>query len=496
MDMNTITDNGANGILLTEELNNPVDSRSFQGTWTRNLIADNEGRGIELQGVMDGLLIGDATNLNLGNVIARNNQDGIRVTSPGTVTIGSNVIQENGTLANLGTASENAGIMMNAQVGSRIIVTNNLITDNFGDGVQFSKRDQVLSFLPQEITITDNAIFGNSGRGIDLINQGSNFLRADITGNEVNSNQLEGVYLVNTSSVTQNQFSSSTAAMASDGDVNATPTLELRFSQNQVRGNGINSNLAGTGLIVRIGTSDGGGGVTDAGGFASTGGVVPINGSPFGLSSRAGVTMAADNNNFGGNFGDDIVFTSFVSTTAPSTGTAWVEDTTSPAPVPPVAVFDPAGYQSDPLSRFDLYFRGNTYDPLSLDPVGNDLGGFTSRNPALVAFYNTSDGVFKSRLDTIAAPDVPGPFTSDSRARNATRQAARIPLFNAPTGPGLVGDSFLYPGMGQSTWRVNTVDPAFIFDVNPYVNTNDSRGRLLDNAVGNGELRYGWGRLP
>ncbi|MCX7393409.1 MAG: right-handed parallel beta-helix repeat-containing protein [Planctomycetales bacterium] len=496
MDMNTITDNGANGILLTEELNNPVDSRSFQGTWTRNLIADNEGRGIELQGVMDGLLIGDATNLNLGNVIARNNQDGIRVTSPGAVTIGSNVIQENGTLANLGTASENAGIMMNAQVGSRIIVTNNLITDNFGDGVQFSKRDQVLSFLPQEITITDNAILGNSGRGIDLINQGNNFLRADITGNEVNSNQLEGVYLVNTSSVTQNQFSSSTAAMASDGDVNATPTLELRFSQNQVRGNGINSNLAGTGLIVRIGTSDGGGGVTDAGGFASTGGVVPINGSPFGLSSRAGVTMAADNNNFGGNFGDDIVFTSFVSTTAPSTGTAWVEDTTSPAPVPPVAVFDPAGYQSDPLSRFDLYFRGNTYDPLSLDPVGNDLGGFTSRNPALVAFYNTSDGVFKSRLDTIAAPDVPGPFTSDSRARNATRQAARIPLFNAPTGPGLVGDSFLYPGMGQSTWRVNTVDPAFIFDVNPYVNTNDSRGRLLDNAVGNGELRYGWGRLP
>src|SRR6185436_13462597 len=129
------------------------------------------------------------------------------------------------------------------------------------------------------------------------------------------------------------------------------------------------------------------------------------------------------------------------------TGTTWDQTT-----------YNPNGYQSAPLSRLDLYFRNNTYDTVptpSFDPVGTDLGGFGARNPALVAFYNNADGVFKSRLNSIAAPNVPGPFNNASRARNATRQAARIPNFQAPIVSPDFG-TFLYPGMGQSTWRISS----------------------------------------
>ncbi|MBM4076000.1 MAG: hypothetical protein FJ267_10185 [Planctomycetes bacterium] len=206
------------------------------------------------------------------------------------------------------------------------------------------------------------------------------------------------------------------------------------------------------------------------------------------------------------------MFHSFVSTGDPNTGTAWQEDTTFPPPVPPTATFDPTGYESDPLSRFDLYFRGNVYDAGSIDTVGADLvdstltNGFLGRNPALVAFYNNSDGVFKSRLNTIAAPDLPGPFDNAERARNATRQASRLPGYNAPVGVGLVGNTFLYPGMGQSTWRANTADPSFVFDAVPFVDTGNPItgttgsanpfGNFLSDIGNNGEQPYSWGTLP
>jgi hypothetical protein len=132
-------------------------------------------------------------------------------------------------------------------------------------------------------------------------------------------------------------------------------------------------------------------------------------------------------------------------------------------------------YQGDPLSRFDLYFRDNTTTGTvagsgfanKFDPLGYYLYGYAPYNPnqSLTAYYNDSDGVFKSRLST-ATP--PGPFTGTAdatRLRNATRQAA-------PVG----GSPIYYPGMGASTWRVssdsvdgtyfnsapggNTVDPA------------------------------------
>ena len=472
---NTITNNGANGIRLIEQFNNSSDLRSLSGIWSQNLIANNTQDGIALNGVTSGLLISQ-------NEITLNQQNGIEVTSSGNLVIDSNEITLNGTLANLNTAAENAGVLMNVDARqnifpfSAITVSNNLIDNNFGDGVQYqistgtNGGTAIISVLGNEIT-------NNQGRGVNLINRGSNTTVATISNNFVAANRLEGVYIVNTASTTQAIWAPSTTPLVADGSVFSRPVLDLTMDTNTIIGNGLNSGLAGTGLIIRVGTSDGGFGPTFAGGFASGG---------FG-----GVTAVVDNNFLGGNFGDDVLFNSFVSTVAPvaSAGT-W--NTTE---------YTVTAYQSDPLSRFDLTYRNNTTDPGSFDQFGTSLGGFASRNQALVAFYNNAEGVFKSRLNT---EDPAGPFNVAERARNATRLAARIPFFlnpqvvvnQTPPPPTLPapGLSQLYPGLGQSTWRVSAdSDFGFIRDDVPYINTNSANGFLLNGIGANGEQPYGWG---
>ena len=485
MNLNTINSNGSNGIQLVEQINAGVDERALTGTWTQNIITNNKGSGIELNGAVNNLLIGDPTNTNLGNLISQNTLNGVEftgITGSGGLTIGSNMITQNGTLANLNTANENAAILLNVVPTSTITVENNVIDNNFGDGVQFQTRGS--STIATSISIHDNTITNNRGRGINLINRAFNYTQADIYNNFISANKLEGVYVVNTASADQAVWASSTTPLLADGGINAFPVLELRFVNNQVLGNGINSGLGGTGLVIRVGTSDGGFGPSFPGGFASNGTALAEGGSPFGLSSgMGGVTAVVDDNRFGGNFGNDIVFTSFVSTVTPATtGGGW--DSTTP-------VYNPQGYQSDPLSRFDLYFRANITDANSIDTNGTSLGGYASRNPALVAFYNNAEGVFKSRLNNIAAPNTPGPFNSATRARNATRLAAYIPNYNIgpPSFP-----QYLYPGIGASTWRVSSdSDNVFPLDIAPYTNTGDANGYFLGGVGNNGELPYGYG---
>ncbi len=485
MNLNTFLKNGANGIRLIEQVNAGVDERALSGTWTQNIIMSNAGSGIELNGVVDGLVIGDPTNLSLGNVITLNANNGIEDTgATGTsgLTIGSNMITQNGTLANLNTAAENAGILLSVKPSTSVIVENNIIDNNFGDGVQYQITQGFTGFQ-NSISIHDNTITNNSGRGINLINRGDNYTQADIYNNFISSNKLEGVYIVNTASQDQAVWASSTTPLLADGSVFSRPDLELRFVNNQVIGNGINSGLSGTGLVIRVGTSGGGYGPTTAGFFASSGTALAEGGSPFGLSTlRGGVTAVVDDNRFNGNFGNDVLFHSYVSTVTPATAAGTWDNTQ----------YTVTAYQSDPLSRFDLYFRANITDANSVDTNGTSLGGYVTRNPALVAFYNDADGVFKSRLNNIAAPNIAGPFNSATRARNATRLAARIPFYGAPNvGPGL---QQLYPGMGASTWRVSAdSENIFPLDTAPYTTTGDANGYNLNGVGNNGELPFGYG---
>jgi hypothetical protein len=270
--------------------------------------------------------------------------------------------------------------------------------------------------------------------------------------------------------------------------------LELRAVGNDIVSNGINSGLSGTGLVIRVGTSDASGSMSDPGGFASSGSALNLNASAAtffatagAASQRGGVIAQIDSNTLGGNFGNDVLFNSFTSTVnpVPATGT-WSNNLTA---TPPTFTFTvTSAYQSDPLSRFDLYFRNNTTNPGSFDPLGVSLGGYATRNPALVAFYNNPDAVFKSPTGVNGANT--GPFTATDRARNATRQAATI--------PGFVGSPpYLFPGMGASTWRVfnssgtaanNSVDGT-LFNANN-VNANNL---FLSNPASNGETSYTFG---
>lgn len=260
---NTITNNGTNGIQLIEQVNNASDLRGMTGTWTQNLIANNAGDGIALNGRTVGLVISNSQ-------ITLNQQNGIEVTGAGSLTIDQNEITYNGTTANLNTAALNAGIKMDVAPTSSIVVTNNTVDNNFGDAIQYQISAGYSGFT-SNVAIVNNEVTNNHGRGINMINRGYNTTNATISNNYVAANRLEGVYIVNTASTTQAIWASSTTPLVADGSVFSSPNLNLVMDGNTVIGNGLNSDLAGTGLVIRIGTSDGGYGPSFAGGFASRG---------------------------------------------------------------------------------------------------------------------------------------------------------------------------------------------------------------------------------
>jgi Inverse autotransporter, beta-domain/Right handed beta helix region len=498
IDNNVIASNGRDGIQTNELTNDPSDNRSVRGSWTRNRIANNRRDGIHLNGTPQTLVIGDAVTASLGNIVTENGANGINVLSPGTFTIGNNTITFNGdpTGSTLGQAGinpatglafETAGIKANVRPFSNLSIISNRISNNFGDGIEHGIPGNFSGF--QAILNVDrNIIDSNTGRGLDLINRNSNFTQATITDNIINLNGLEGIYLVNTSSGSQNQLSTTRgqglSILAADGPFDARPVYEAQISGNQIINNGNNSGQSATGLLVRVGTAGGFNSITNPGGFASIGGPVAVGTGPFGNSTFfGGVTMTVDNNQFGGNFGDDVRFHSFVSTVTPATSQGTWSDTEFTPNV--------GAYQSDPLARLDLYFRGNTFDSHDV----NNGEGVGSQNTQEVAFYNNPEAVFKSRVfDNNAATIQDGPFDNASRRRNAQRQAARIPFFDAPN-PGNDGNIFLYSGIGDSTFRVSTDSQVgfFLIDtVVPNTNTGQQNGFFLPGAI-IGERPFGWG---
>lgn len=501
IDQNTITGNGTagnpifgSGIHTLEQANSINDARFVAGIWTRNTITGNNLDGIELDSSMTTLVIGDPVDTTLGNFISANKRNGINVEGPtgtGEVVIGSNVISLNGTAGTVGTANESAGIMANVRPFSNVTIVNNQIVNNLGDGIQYGIDRNF--FGSGQIQIIGNNVAFNDGRGLDILNLGDDFIQVTVDSNVFNRNLLEGVYVVNTASRTQDQFSAQTVAMAADGNVFRDPIIEMQFTNNQVIGNGFGTTAGttATGLVVRVGTSGATGSPTDLGGFASDGGPVAVGASPFGTSTfRGGVTMTVDNNQFSGNFGDDLKFASFVSTVDPNTGTTWDLGAAPP-------VYNPNGYQSDPLARLDLYFRNNTYDGQGTDVTSgiNNAQGIANGSQSNVAYYNNNDDVFKSRTGrNNGDPTQSGPFTSGTRRRNAQRQASRSIIgFTNPNNP--VGSTFVFPGVGESTFRVSSDSDTtdFLLDNEPVTSPADWNGFNFNNVNTVGEAPFGWG---
>lgn len=489
---NLIENSTLDGISLEGvELVNAQDLESQGGTWTRNIIRNNGLNGIFIGGVSgDGipLIIGQNgsdpfTGESLGNVIVDNALDGINIVSGGNVQINNNTIARNG---EEGIDIESVG------VGFRTaLIQNNAITNNGGTGIELlSSVGDLMTVVALGNTITDNL-----GRGVDLLNQfdaTANVQFGDGTAlgmNTIAGNAFEGFYVVNTASATQQQLSPSLAggvradaALAADGNLFVDPDMVLVLNRNIVSANNngnANSLFPAGGFSLRVGTSqtsliattsDATGDIFGSGQGLSGPGV----GSNSAVFGNGRVNAQITNNSFEGNLGDDVFMQSFVSTAgAGGTGATWND-----------MVFDTMGYQSDPLARLNLVFRGNVGNSLNVTNVG--------------AFYNDGDGTFKSRT-MMMAPQPTGPFTSATRRRNAQRIPARGDVVNQlPPLDGPDQGLFQYPGMGASTFRIESdfdisgfqSGDAFLVDGTPIPPIFNANGIF---RVGVDEMPYGWG---
>jgi len=485
------------GIHTIEQVTDATDLRGVTGPWQSNLIANNSGRGILLDAAsgntdpMDPLttiplLIGDETDPTLGNDIIDNGFDGIEMNGAGSVIIARNLIARNGVIGGFTVGNDNgmAAIDLNTNGFGDVMVLNNDITDNRGDGIEIN-ADETLGL---EFVINDNVIDFNDGRGLDVLAQAatnafSSGSDTEITfnNNVVNANRLEGVYIVLSADATQTQSGlqpddgGTTAGFGSGGNVFSDTHLVFNSDGNEILANGIDAEQASnplitaTGFVVYVGSTDTSTSRTFGGGFASDG---------FG-----GIEMSITNTNLSGNFGSDLFFRSFTSTVDPATS-AGVWDA--------AMGFAPTGaYRSDPLSRLDLIYENVTFDGADVTNVGG--------------FYNNAEGVFKSRTFDNMAPADGGPFGSATRQRNAQRQAARFAL--PPTNPMVGGATFLYSGLGDSTFRVRgdlmELDAAgFILDDFPPIDPSPIEDTFDANGIfrpgGGGPfgidlMPYGWG---
>ncbi|HAA60656.1 MAG TPA: hypothetical protein DCE39_06970 [Planctomycetaceae bacterium] len=488
---NRIRYNEADGIELSTRENDQTDVRQVGGTWVKNTITDNGGHGIEIIGrhglfdviaetvdpdsaatVQTPLFIGIEGNdpvdgKDRGNVIESNGLDGMTVNSRGAISFANNSVRDNRTggidispdgpqitAIKSSEISENFGIGIDVNASPQVIVTirDNLIRNNIdsdlsdgvadGDAIELSTPGVTAG--PLHVTVTGNFIEGNDGRGIDLLNVGTTQLKIgdptlplDTGRNEIVGNRLEGIYVVNTADVNQSQTVPSTVALQQGGDVDARGNIMLHVDTNTIEDNGLGSSFAGTGLIIRAGTvfgggsdhrtRDGSGDLARRGGegFSNQTGVGSNDGSVGAGNGRINARIA--NNAFEGNFGNDFYVEAFRSTVDPETTTGtWTTE-----------VFNVTSYDSDPLSRVNMVFTGNS---------GNGLSAAVAGRPV----YSNDEQDFKRRT-TGKSPA--GPWGSGELPRNA----CRVPVLrngSAPVEPE-IGPEFLYPGLSvERTWRV------------------------------------------
>jgi len=494
-----------------------------------------------------------------GNLITLNGRDGIDITGGGKITIGNNEISLNGRLTQTTTAGQSnyylgvAGININGPYFENgdvagiynitnfgpfqdVTIVSNIIEKNQGDGIQWIAEpgvDNVNFFQASQMTVQNNLISKNWGRGIDMLmrpgdadltdtdntdpdqprianligDPGSNLTTPLIAGgvtidnNQIVGNKQEGVYLVATNATNQGAAVISSTLLSSTGAVNASYFLDFNFTNNQVIGNG-NSviDFPATGLVMRIGTTGGGYGYTDDGGFASDG--------------YGGVIANISGNYFTGNEGDDILIHSFVSTVDPTTTSGtW----TTPPPATGVN-FQINSYQGDPLARLDLIFNNNTFDSATFNNGDTTITTTIGTGGAIVAgepgaYYDNAEGTFKSRtVNTGGNTGAGGPFNNSNgatRRRNATRQAARIidGIQLPPRDPPFSNDhpEFLFAGMGASTFRVQNsgnfytngvaadTPTLFIMDSAGYPTSGSPNGTPFTPLTTYGELPFGWG---
>ena len=369
-------------------------------------------------------------------------------------------------------ATEGGNVLHGEEVVSdvQVIIARANLSDNGGDGVEYladstfqnppatgSGQDGIPRPNISSLTISNSFISDNAGRGVDFLNRVSEDSRLTLLENQIISNGLSGVYVVNTSSQNQQQNGPEDELAADFGTFTTTrtPNIEFRAQDNLIESNGTadrfstvpnstsgnagdslananpdflnNTNLIPTtlgGIVIRVGTAD------QSQTFRQT------VADPQSELGQSGIDAEIFRNSFDGNFGADVYFDSFVSS-VPDQSAGNFDTAANPQ-----FLFN--GGSRDPLARFDLSFRENTGN--SLDVVN----GF--------AFLDNDEPLFRSRT---AAPNPDGPFTNAGRPRNATRTlglpgdvVGQFP--NSQPFDFVPGGGFAFDGLGTPTFRVES----------------------------------------
>ncbi|MFM7830566.1 MAG: right-handed parallel beta-helix repeat-containing protein, partial [Planctomycetaceae bacterium] len=267
-----------------------------------------------------------------------------------------------------------------------VTINNADILNNAGDGLEFLGDDtfevgrvpgggqDVAAIYNSAVQLLNSRVASNRGRGIDILNRHQSDVFVTIRNNDVLGNGLEGIYVVNTASINQLQGTSADPlTVYIDGVNTANPNMELRIQDNLIQSNGDRSRSSRVPTRFEFGNNDASGvanldwgpattfvagtlgGLVVRAGTAESAGTIRV-GTPGLELGRAGVDAEVWNNLFDGNVGADVFFDNFV----------------SHMPLQSQGLFDAShtprfrwdqGFR-DPLSRFDLSFRGN---------IGNSL---------------------------------------------------------------------------------------------------------------------------
>ncbi len=506
---NVVTYNEGNGIYLTTREESPTDARDIGGLFVKNTVSFNGLDGIEFGGhfgVVNLLEIGrtgtdPSDGRSLGNVISNNGDHGININHGGNASIVNNQISNNGANPSrqavpLGTPSPDAGnqlstsmripgsgiFLFNAdpsgQTAVNVVIDQNTIRSNLAMGIDLNAigagsitastvfatiRDNLISINqndgvelsgPVNATLLHNTLDRNLGRGLDIMNAGTSSSNYRIgngleTGrNTFIANGQEGImYLTSASAQDQNLLSSDVNAFLPTGLLTTLPQAILQIDTNTIKDNGTNNSSVGSGLVMRIGSSQTSGNAFDnqtgtATGIGSPNGI-PINTvTGAGLNVNARTNARVVGNDFEGNFGSDMTVAPFVSTiNPPTTAGVWGRNE--------ARQFAVDNYTSDPLSRLNLQMQSNRGN--GLDVIQGLVG------------YTNPEGVFKSRDGAVQGGDSggdSGPFSNISRLRSITQIPSRM-------AQGLPGDGFpagfmLPPGPGP--FPTNGPDPYLFTD--------------------------------
>ena len=443
---NTFDLNGRNGLMITQHNSPYLDNLYAQGNERRRIVQVNHAS------------------------MSGNGRNG--------VDIGMDAQQEGG---NLQQADEVAADVY-------VVINNADILNNAGDGLEFLGDDtfevgritgggqDIFASYNSALQILNSRLASNDGRGIDILNRQQSDVYVTIRNNDILANGLEGIYVVNTASIDQLQGTSADplTVFIDTGDSNIpSPNIELRVQDNLIQSNGDRNRnsrvptrfefgnndasgvanldwgpattfVAGTlgGLVVRVGT-------------AQSSGIIRVANPGLELG-RSGIDAEVWNNLFDGNVGADVYFDNFI----------------SHMPRQSQGLFDAShtprfswdqGFR-DPLSRFDLSFRGNIGNSIDL------MNGF--------AFLDNKEDYFKSRsnADSTSPPsnhahgdlNPNGHFNGilpTDRRRNATRTIGFLTdvVGDIPSSVPMIADDgssvlpgWSYDGLGTPTWRVES----------------------------------------